>query len=216
MPQFKWLTSGSDSCFSCTRWNNKVFSKIADVPDLPVHPHCRCRLQVIYSPQEQEFVKIGDELNRLKEQSRQDSYDLSGLILIPLLFERLLDAAKNLLSEVEQSIQTLNIFWDNYWSMREANFIGADKYFHSKANAEAAQLGKTGEEIAKFISDAREFVDYYTNLHLKKLSLQATIEDARKDQQANLFGREQGRNNPNLDARDLVRPLRPEGLDERY
>jgi hypothetical protein len=168
------------------------------------------------TPQEQEFLKLGDEIARLKEQSRQDLYDLSALSLIPLLFERLIDAAKAMLGEVEQAVQTINIFWDNYQQMKQANTIGADDYFHSKANAEAAQLGETGESTAKFISDAQEFFDYYNNLHLKKLSLEATIQDAAKDQRANAFGREQGRNNPHAEARDLVEPLRPEGLDERY
>ncbi len=118
MPQFKWITAGSDSCFACTRWSNKVFSKLYDVPELPVHPNCRCRLKVILSPQEKELVKIGDELNRLKAQSSQDVYDLSALTLIPFLFERLLEAARVLLGEVEQSVQTLGIFWDNYQEMR--------------------------------------------------------------------------------------------------
>ena len=216
MPEFKWVTAGSDSCFACTRWNNKIFSKLSDVPELPVHPQCRCRLKVIPSPQEKELVKVGEELNRLKAQSSQDVYDLSALTLIPFLFERLLEAARVLLGEVAQSVQTLGIFLENYLKMREADFIGADEYFHSKANAEAAQLGDTAEATAKFISDTREFIDYYKNLHLKKLSLEATIEDAAKDQRANAFGRGQGRKNPNADARDLVEPLRPEGLDERY
>jgi serum amyloid A protein len=216
MPQYKWLVSDTDSCFACTRWNNKIFNKLTDVPDLPVHPHCRCRIQLIHSPQEKRLDEVGQELNRLKQQSDKDLYDLSTLILIPFLFERLVSAAKNLYSDVAQAIKTLDIFWENYWAMREADFIGSDTYFHSKSNAEAAQLGDTGEATAKFISDAREFIDYYKNIHLKKLSLEATIEDATKDQRANVFGREQGRNNPNADPRDLSEPLRPEGLDERY
>lgn len=132
------------------------------------------------------------------------------------MFERLVEAARSLYSDVEQAVKTLDVFWNNYTAMREANFKGADDYFHSKANAEAAQLGETGEKVAKFISDTREFVDYYNNLHLKKRSLQATIEDAAKDQRANIFGREQGRKNPDTVARDLIESLRPKGLDERY
>lgn len=216
MPQFKWITEGSDSCFSCTRWNNKIYKKISEVPDLPVHPNCRCRIQVIPSQQDLDFIKIGEELKHIKEQSQKDLYDLSAFVVIPFLLERLIEAASDLRDKIEQGLPTLKIFWDNYWAMREADFIGADEYFHSKANAEAAQLGEKGEAMAKFISDAREFIDYYKNLHLKKLSLEATIEDAKKDQKANRFGREQGRKNPHADARDLLEPLRPRGLDDKY
>ena len=34
-----------------------------------------------------------------------------------------------------------------YDDMKEANTIGADKYFHAKANAEVSQLGDTGENV---------------------------------------------------------------------
>ena len=87
---------------------------------------------------------------------------------------------------------------------------------HSKANAEAAQLGSTGEATAKFISDARELIDYYTNIHWKKMSLQATIQDRMEDQNANTYGRNKGRTYPDDDAGELVEQLRPRGLDDRY
>ena len=47
--------------------------------------------------------------------------------------------------------------------MKEANTIGADKYFRSKANCEALQLGDFGEITVKSISDLREFIDFLKN-----------------------------------------------------
>jgi hypothetical protein len=43
--------------------------------------------------------------------------------------------------------------------MRDANTIGADKYFHCKANCQASRRGKAGETTACAISNAREWVD---------------------------------------------------------
>lgn len=45
------------------------------------------------------------------------------------------------------------------------------KYFHAKANCEAAQRGIVGEMIAKAIGDLREFVDSYKNIHIKNIQL---------------------------------------------
>jgi hypothetical protein len=39
---------------------------------------------------------------------------------------------------------------------------------------------------------------------------------AQEDQYANVFGREQGRKFPNKDSKELVKPLRPDKLNERY
>ncbi len=43
--------------------------------------------------------------------------------------------------------------------MREANPIGADRYFHAEANCEAAQRGTAGATTARTISDVRETTD---------------------------------------------------------
>lgn len=46
--------------------------------------------------------------------------------------------------------------WRAYRDMREANYIGADKYFHARGNYDAARRGPGGAWAAKVISDARE------------------------------------------------------------
>lgn len=52
-------------------------------------------------------------------------------------------------------------FLRNYKDMRDANYIGGDKYFHCKANCEATKRGPLGEATAEVISDARELIDHY-------------------------------------------------------
>ncbi|XP_054472087.1 serum amyloid A [Anoplopoma fimbria] len=87
--------------------------------------------------------------------------------------------------------------WRAYNNMREANTIGADKYFHAKGNYDAAQRGKGGIWAAGVISNTREWVQ-------ERLGHGA--EDSAADQRANEHGRNGG--DPNV--------FRPPGLDEKY
>jgi hypothetical protein len=94
-------------------------------------------------------------------------------------------------------------FLRNYKAMRDANTIGADKYFHCKANCEASQRGSEGKAAAKVISDVREYVDQNVKGDPKSAS------DA--DQVANEYGRAQG-STSNQACSTLCGPLAPRGL----
>ncbi|XP_010299638.1 serum amyloid A protein [Balearica regulorum gibbericeps] len=91
--------------------------------------------------------------------------------------------------------------WDMfraYQDMREANYKGADKYFHARGNYDAAQRGPGGAWAARVISDARE-------------KWQSDVsgrgeEDTLADQEANAWGRNGG--DPNR--------YRPAGLPSKY
>jgi len=117
---------------------------------------------------------------------------------------------------MEQILGTVNDFYRNYNDMKNANTIGADKYFHSKANCDGAKRGELGAIVAKGISDLREFTDFFKNLLFKGMSIEETIEDSKGDQEANQYGREQGRKHPNTDSSILVDIYRPNGLPEQY
>ena len=99
-------------------------------------------------------------------------------------------------------------FLDNYNDMRDANTIGADKYFHCKANCEASQRGSVGERTAEHVSNIREWVDQ----NIKGDPLSAS----QADQRANIYGRQQGSSNPQGDCKILCSPFRPNGLDHKY
>ncbi|NXM74629.1 SAA protein, partial [Serilophus lunatus] len=91
--------------------------------------------------------------------------------------------------------------WDMfraYKDMREANYKGADKYFHARGNYDAAQRGPGGAWAAKVISDAREGWQ-------SRVSGRGA-EDTRADQEANAWGRRGG--DPNV--------YRPAGLPRKY
>ncbi|KAM6133654.1 serum amyloid A protein [Phoenicopterus ruber ruber] len=91
--------------------------------------------------------------------------------------------------------------WDMlraYRDMREANYIGADKYFHARGNYDAAKRGPGGAWAAKVISDARERWQGGVSGR--------GAEDSRADQEANQWGRNGG--DPNR--------YRPAGLPSKY
>ena len=98
-------------------------------------------------------------------------------------------------------------FLDNYKDMRDANTIGADKYFHCKANCEATRRGKSGEATACTISDTREWFDQ--NVKGDPASASAA------DQIANISGRS-GANSSPLPCELVCNPFRPNGLPMNY
>ncbi|NWW32543.1 SAA protein, partial [Panurus biarmicus] len=99
--------------------------------------------------------------------------------------------------------------WDMlraYRDMREANYKGADKYFHARGNYDAARRGPGGAWAARVIrwpfllphSDARE--NWQSGISGRG------AEDTRLDQEANEWGRRGG--DPNR--------YRPKGLPSNY
>ncbi|CAI9166791.1 unnamed protein product [Rangifer tarandus platyrhynchus] len=93
-----------------------------------------------------------------------------------------------------------------YSDMREANYKGADKYFHARGNYDAAQRGPGGAWAAKVISNAREGIQRITDPLLKGASSGKGREDSKADQFANEWGR--SGKDPNH--------FRPPGLPDKY
>ncbi|XP_036282656.1 serum amyloid A-2 protein-like [Pipistrellus kuhlii] len=92
-----------------------------------------------------------------------------------------------------------------YMDMREANFIGADKYFHARGNYDAARRGPGGAWAAEVISDFREAYPRVTDLFRHGDSGHG-LEDSMADQEANRWGR--SGKDPNH--------FRPRGLPDKY
>ena len=105
-------------------------------------------------------------------------------------------------------------FWRNYWDMREADTIGADKYFHCKANFDATKRGWDGDIIAQFTSNFREVFDIATDS--LKNGLYNTLEDTKQDSRANLHGRNAARSGKYQLSKDACAIYRPKGLNEKY
>ncbi|XP_015994989.1 serum amyloid A protein isoform X2 [Rousettus aegyptiacus] len=104
-----------------------------------------------------------------------------------------------------EAVQGAKDMWRAYSDMREANYKGADKYFHARGNYDAARRGPGGAWAARVISDARENVQRITD-RFKHGSSGHGAADSRADQAANRWGRS-GRD-PNH--------FRPAGLPKKY
>lgn len=111
---------------------------------------------------------------------------------------------------------TLGSFLTNYNEMKDADTHGADKYFHARANYNAAQQGIVGSVVAKMISDLREWTDNYRNINEKGYDPTFSIQDIKEDQRANEEGRELGRRYPTAPAYEKLKHLMPNGFPERY
>jgi RHS repeat-associated protein len=107
---------------------------------------------------------------------------------------------------VSQTLGAAKDFAKNYMQMREANTKGADKYFHCKANCEAAQRGPVGAKVSEVISEAREFVDQHV--------FGDPPDSSEADRSANTTGRVGGANS-DVPCQLICAPHRPRGLDEK-
>ncbi|WP_137886944.1 RHS repeat-associated core domain-containing protein [Pseudomonas sp. 2FE] len=118
------------------------------------------------------------------------------------------EGAKAAVNYGKGAVYATGDFGSNYIDMRKANTIGADKYFHCKANCEAGQRGWGGSDMACLISNTREWTDQ----NIKGDPASAST----ADQIANNHGRTWGQYNPSQSCSQLCSAFRPSGLDQRY
>lgn len=105
-------------------------------------------------------------------------------------------------------------FMKNYQNMREANTIGADKYFHCMANYESSKSGWLGNAAAGFISNMREAGDLVKGTFSRGV-IQSAL-DVMDDQNVNMYGRGAARSGKFTSAKEACAIYRPQGLDEKY
>lgn len=97
-------------------------------------------------------------------------------------------------------------FLRNFQDMRTAKTIGADAYFHCKANCEASQISPVGESTAEVLSEGRELFDEFIKGDLPQ--------QCNADRAANEQGRQQAGSGQS--CRQACNSLRPSGLHLQY
>jgi len=90
--------------------------------------------------------------------------------------------------------------WRNYKEMKEANVIGADKYFHCMANCQAASRGPGGRCASVVLSNLREDYGFWKG---------DPLGDSLADMEANNRGRAGCPYCKQTCSRYLVRGLNP-------
>lgn len=121
-----------------------------------------------------------------------------------------------------QITSTTKHFVKNRKNMVNANTIGADKYFHCKANCEGAKTGKTGKTLSKILGYGREASDLlrpdkWLNAYRATESIGSSaaymFRDMGEDLEANEYGREFSIGGA---CEDVCSQFRPSGLDPQY
>lgn len=221
--KYRWHSS-EGSCEKCQALNNTEYNSESEIPDKP-HPHCKCYVEVIEDNADQcdcieealgEIDELIGDAEVLERDIQAEVAYFTSFIIKHQAYPTLISVLESCVDGLQQIIGSIGDFIRNYKDMREANTIGADKYFHSKANCDASKRGKIGEIVAKGISDLREFTDLFKNVLVKGMSIAESLEDSAGDQEANEYGREQGRKHPDIDSDVLVDIYRPNGLPDRY
>ena len=220
---YKYIWHSNDcACEKCQALDGTEYDNEKDIPNKP-HPNCKCFVEVV----DEDGCSCLLDLILILSEITKDAKGLKNEIIATknafseLLLTKKRDSGnviiiENIRDALDQLFGTVDDFIKNYNEMIEANVIGADKYFHSKANCEGAQRGEFGELVAKAIGDLRELTDLYRNILEKGYSLKLTLEDKEADLEANRYGREQGKNNPGEDSSVLVDIYRPNGFPDKY
>ena len=216
---YVWHSSDS-ACEKCRSLNEKRFNSIEEIPDKP-HPNCRCWVDIIEEDEEKNLFEFAQDFDELISDAKSLSDEVEkGIDNLSIIykstfssFSSVIQTAIDSLFQIKDAIQ---IFISNYQDMKEANTIGADKYFHSKANCTAAQRGEIASLIARGISELRELTDSFKNIYFKGMTKIESEKDSMEDRQANDFGRNQGEKYKEEACSVLVDKYRPNGLPEEY
>lgn len=220
--KYRWHSS-EGSCEKCQALNNTEYDSEKEIPDKP-HPNCKCYVEVVEDNSICDCIKdflaqVGEfiaEAVFLANEIKTEKNNFTRLLVSRNLGSEDYSLIENCIDALDQLAGTVNDFIKNFKDMRDANTKKADKYFHSKANCEGAQRGEYGKIIAKGISDLREFTDLFKNITIKGMTIKQTLQDKKEDDEANVYGRNQGEKHPDIDSRVLVDIYRPNGLPDRY
>ncbi len=225
--KYVWETDGG--CPACEALDGKEFKTIDEIPDKP-HPNCDCTIREVDGELcdcielwdmidemigDAESLKLEVEIEITEIKNIESEY--SGIDSDDVI--RAVRDLHSLLNPLQTLVMTLGIFASNYFALLEAQkkgLEGTDKFYHAKANCEAAQLGILSSKIAEGLSNLKELADYYDDLYVHKKSLEKILKDSAEDQEANREGRELGRKYPIKNPKDILRHRIPDGLPEKY
>lgn len=87
----------------------------------------------------------------------------------------------------QSALEVYNIFLRNKHEMENTK-NSYDKYYHAKANCEAAELGKIQTLFAILLSVAKEIKDYAKKVFIEHQNAKKVYEDCLNDLRADLYG----------------------------
>jgi len=161
------------ACSRCEELDGTQYSSTDEIPD-KIHPNCKCYIDVVENNNEND--NYGNDIDDKNDNEKKKDNEPCDCWKARDLLEELIGHASSIQDEIRAVISKISNFsfkkgyedmcqkildkaekWDNalgdfarnYNDMVQANTKYADKYFHAKANCEAAQRGLTGKQFQK-------------------------------------------------------------------
>lgn len=223
--KYRWISdNGPNSCKACSEHDGREFDSLDDVPELPVHLNCKCVIEPTINGLSLESIagKLIDGLKELEDAllAKKDEY-FTQINEYSKKFDIVADEIhrqgyNQKLGALYQVIDSINNLYRNYKDMEAENRHGADRYFHAKAHAEAAQRGFISDFVTNFLSTGREILQAGWYIVGKGYTFDEMWDDVSKDYEANQYGRQQGKLYPHTPPKELVGKYRIPGIDEKY
>lgn len=222
--------SSDKSCEKCQALNNKKFSSIDEIPDLP-HPNCRCWVETIENKEDDNDVcACWNKIEELLDKAQEIDGDCNSLNDELIAYKNDIDAEILNFKEKENELENLIArtgeitgaasFIDNYPSKSYSqlyqtgyeaiDFIEAgfkvydtfksnleesileagkrDKYYHSKANCESAELGAIEAMFTVVFSLGKELYDIILKVGFKHQDFLKVVKDCWQDLEADFMG----------------------------
>ena len=214
-------TNNKSSCNKCQEHIGNYYENADDLPKIPFHYGCKC----FYKADIEEIDEsIYTEVKNYKDiliKKVSDAENLFSQFIHKGVPSLTLSPLQQMIGTMYRILNSIEMFSHEYFAMRDANTHGADRYFHAKANARAAQQGNTGYATAYILSKGREIVQVAYNKIFHYNEFEKYWLDTKEDIKANEKGREIGYANKNASSEEIDYKIRkyfgsPKDLIEDY
>ncbi len=170
--KYVWVTDGG--CPACEALDGEEFETIDDIPDKP-HPNCDYTIREV-DGELCDCVELLDDIEEMigDAQSLQAEVEAEKSEIEAIIAEyadwdsmdviRAVRDLHSLLSPLQTLALSIGYFADGWFKTKDLTGTGieeGDKYYHAKANCQAAQLGITGSAVAAGLSELKEFLDFF-------------------------------------------------------
>ena len=219
--KYIWRTE-PNACKKCQDLDGTTYDCKEDIPEKP-HPNCKCHIEEERDDEacdcldeaQNKFKSMISKVNKLRDDLHKMVAELVAEAMSGM-GQSYNNLCQNIIDEATNWDNAIGDFARNYNDMIEADWKYSDKYFHAKANCQAAQRGLLGEVIANAISLLREIEEGTRKVVSKGNTLTEQIKDAKQDMKANKYGRKQGKTYPDDRCEVLIDIFRPNGLPDKY
>lgn len=231
--KYVWRSEfGEHTCDECESMDGQEYESEEDIPPQP-HPNCKCYIEIDWDEYPEDYDDNGESEPQPKKKNEEpcDCWQLVEK------YDELISKAEDLISEVKIRIEHLDILgfelqqmpdkytdWvldelrqldsflgdlaQNMYEGRQDTTVGADKYYHAKANCQVAQRRSEIEtNLALSASFLRECEQWLWSIVTRQKTLENANKDFKEDTEANWKGYYEGRHNKDESCEDILKNM---------